>query len=142
MIASIAASLTLAQVAPVSVLRKIPPLPELVNSLALFAGSLARSNEAPAGKPVPAAPEICVHAPPVFVLLHMPRFAIVLAVLADTTSVAPRGATPVTFNPVTVPPAPLMSVQLVPPLVVRHTPTRSFPSDPKLLNRPAPAINV
>src|SRR5829696_4634834 len=142
MTVSIAALLTLAQVAPVSVLRKIPLLPELVNSVALFEGSLAKSKEGPAGNPVPAAPEICVHDPPVSVLRHTPRLANESAALPATTMTAPRGATPEMFNPVTVPPAPLTSVQLAPPLVVRHTPTRSLPRDKKLLNLPTPAINV
>ena len=60
---------------------------------------------------------------------------------AASTRVAPRGATPETFSPAIVPP-PSSKVQVDPPLVVRHTPTRSFPRRAELLNRPAPAINV
>ena len=84
----IAALLTRVQVAPVSVLLKMPLPPAVVNIRAGLVGSLARSNAAPSGSPVPVAPEIVVQVPPLSVLRSTPLFVVAM------TRVLPRGATP------------------------------------------------
>src|SRR3974390_2493575 len=84
---SIAALLTLVQVAPVFVLQKIPP-PLCAKRRESFAGSLASANENPAGRPLAAAPESRSQVAPGFVVRQMPPL------LAASAMVAPRGATP------------------------------------------------
>src|SRR3954470_18783948 len=113
--ASIAALLTLVQVAPVSVLRKRPFGLLLVNRRAGSVGSPARSNEKPAGKPVPAPPEIGFHVAPVSLLRCTP------ALLALITMMLPRAAMPVMLKLRRL--APPSVAQLLPPSVVRNSPS-------------------
>src|SRR5215204_3289066 len=134
MIVFIAALLTRVQVAPVSVLRKIPLVPAFVNNRAWLVGSLARSKDPPVGSPVPVPPEIVTQVAPPSVLRRIPRL------VAAITIVFPRGATPKMFALFSVPP-PLIGVQVAPPFVVLSNPM-SAPRSPKLLEPPDPASSV
>src|SRR6266581_881964 len=107
----------------------------------LLAESAMMSVTAPRGNPLPNAPEICVHVPPLSALRYKP---LLLTVPASTTCcpamLSAVGTTVWMLRPlnVLVP----SCAQVSPPSAVRSTPVRDPPSPRPLLNRPTPAKSV
>ena len=141
-----AAELTLVQLAPLSVLLKIPlpNVPEqsalkikLTYKLALLFGSGAIASTLPRSIPL----VTWLNEVPEFVDRNTPMLSQLKesAVSTVATIVVPRAATPEIFL-LAIPPS--STVQLAPPSVVRYKPVRDAPKLPKLLNRPTPATRV